>query len=111
MIIGIGIDLVELSDVKHVDKLAKKIFTSQEYNLFLDMTSEKRKREFVAGRFAAKEAYVKAIGTGIGKIGFKDIEVLKNEAGAPYIMHSEFCIHVSITHTNNYAQSIVIIEK
>lgn len=110
MIIGIGCDLIKIARI--TSKLAKRILSIEERILFDKITSEKRKLEFLAGRFAAKEAFSKALGTGIGVTSFKDIVVLNNEAGKPYIdYNSDYKVHISITHTDEYALAYVVIEK
>ncbi len=114
MIIGIGIDLVEIERIKKssIENLTKRILTENEMSIYQSFQNNERKFQFLAGRFSAKEAYSKALGTGIGKIGFKDIEVLNDKLGKPYInLNSQYKIHLSITHTTNYASSFVIIEN
>lgn len=82
-----------------------------------------RLAEFASGRFAAKEAIVKAIGCGIGKqIGFQDVEVLPDGLGKP-ICHvreealqragliGSLRIHISITHTESMAAAYAIVEQ
>jgi holo-[acyl-carrier protein] synthase len=76
-----------------------------------------------AARFCAKEAALKALGTGwAGKIGWQDIEVRSNERGAPYleikggaleVMNSlgATAVHVSLSHTTEHATAQVILEK
>lgn len=116
MIIGIGLDLVETHRIeklrKRQERFPKRILTETEWQLY-DTLSEKRKTEFLAGRFAAKEAYSKAIGTGIGKeLSFQDIEITSDEKGKPWIVKpTENQIHVSITHTKTHAAAQVIIER
>ncbi|CQR48272.1 Holo-[acyl-carrier-protein] synthase [Paraliobacillus sp. PM-2] len=118
MINGIGIDIVEISKLKKVyarkSRFATKILTDQEIAQLGKCKTEKRRIEFLAGRFAAKEAFAKAYGTGIGKLGFKDIEVIKNDYGAPAI-HSSFTrdkqVYVSISHSEHYAVAQVVIES
>ena len=118
MIKGIGLDLLELErieeNVRKGDRLAKRVLTEREMAMYQDM-SERRKIEFLAGRFAAKEAFSKAVGTGIGKeIGFHDIEILPNEIGAPHLTAKGFSsasIFLSITHTEYYAAAQVVIEQ
>ena len=62
MIIGIGCDICQISRFKdNYEKLAKRLLTENEYAIYSDFTSEKRKIEFLAGRFSAKEAVVKAL--------------------------------------------------
>jgi holo-[acyl-carrier protein] synthase len=75
MIAGIGTDLIELNRVeKVISRLAKRILTPDEQVALPE--SPVRRLEYVAGRFAAKEAVSKAMGSGIGKTcSFQDIEV------------------------------------
>ena len=71
MIHGIGIDLIEIERIKKLlrnkDKLVKRILTQEEEHQFHSFKSEKRKFEYLSGRFATKEAFSKALGTGLGK--------------------------------------------
>lgn len=87
MIKGIGLDIAEIPRIKKAmersEKFQKRILSERELELFHQL-SDQRKVEFLAGRFAAKEAYSKANGTGIGKgCEFRQIEVLKDELGKP----------------------------
>ncbi|KIL48578.1 holo-ACP synthase [Jeotgalibacillus campisalis] len=115
MISGIGLDLIELNRVRSVvrrqPKLAGRILTQNELHQYLAF-SEERKIEFLAGRFAAKEAYAKALGTGIGShLSFQDIEIVKDSNGKPFIKaDTPGVVHLSITHTREYAAAQVIIE-
>ncbi|PPA70550.1 holo-ACP synthase [Jeotgalibacillus proteolyticus] len=116
MIIGIGLDLIELTRIRAVigrhPKLARRILTPNEMDYYHTLTGD-RKVEFLAGRFAAKEAYAKAIGTGIGQeTSFQDIEVVKDSYGKPFIkVERAGLVHLSITHTKDYAAAQVIIEQ
>lgn len=115
MIIGIGLDLIELHRIEKLierqNRFPKRILTKRELVKYEQMAN-KRKVEFLAGRFAVKEAYAKAIGTGIGKhLSFHDIEIEVDENGKPFIPSKDMRCHVSITHTNEYAAAQVIIEK
>lgn len=117
MIKGIGIDIIELNRIeKHLQKngrLAERILTGWEHELFSELTSERRRVEFLAGRFAAKEAFAKAMGTGIGKLSFKDISILPDEHGKPYVFADGFegmSFFVSISHSEEYAVAQVVIE-
>lgn len=118
MIIGIGIDLIELDRIEKSlqkkDALMRRILTKKEQEVFRQFRSQKRQVEFLAGRFAAKEAFAKATGHGIGKLSFQDIEVLAHENGAPVmkaIGYEKHTIHVSITHSRDYAAAQVLLEK
>lgn len=122
MIIGIGIDIVELARIgKQIEAgegLAKRVLTETELNQYRSLTIH-RKVEFLAGRFAAKEAVSKAFGTGIGKeLSFKQIEVLQNELGAPIMKLDapllnikDLRIHLSISHGKEQAIAQVILER
>lgn len=115
MISGIGLDMIEIERIEKVvrqhPKFVDRILTSSEKKQY-DTLAGKRKIEFLAGRFAAKEAYAKARGTGIGKLSWQDIEIV-SENGKPCIASSskEEKIHISITHTKHYAAAQVIIER
>lgn len=117
MIIGTGIDIVEIKRVKTmVHKNAKfidRILTENEQKVYVKL-HERRKIEWLAGRFAAKEAFVKAVGAGISaQFGWKDIEVKNEENGKPYIVVLKPMsgnIHLSISHSDEYAVASVIVE-
>ncbi|MFM9328209.1 holo-ACP synthase [Paenibacillus mesotrionivorans] len=127
MIRGIGMDLVEISRVQSFmegqsgDRFVSRVLTAGEQML----VSERKNRaaEFVAGRFAAKEAVVKALGTGIGAtVGLHDIEVLPDPSGKPVVNLSpgalerlgygsdDLKLHLSITHTRDYAAAYAVAE-
>ncbi|SDO32290.1 holo-ACP synthase [Alkalicoccus daliensis] len=114
MIRGIGIDIVELKRIERIaERLSSRILTPAEKETFQRLQGQ-RKTEFLGGRFAAKEAYAKAAGTGIGKeLAFLDIEIFNNEAGKPELSVSgkEELVHVSISHSREYACAQVIIEE
>ncbi|GEK92078.1 holo-ACP synthase [Alkalibacterium kapii] len=116
MIVGIGLDVVEIDRIRKAyiknKRFAKKLLTKKELEIFNELNG-KRKIEFLAGRFSVKEAFSKALGTGIGKIGFLDIELLPDRLGKPIVTQSPFSgnVWVSITHTNDIAASQVILEK
>lgn len=117
MIFGIGSDLIEIERIQKVYakqkvKLVERILTNQEQEKFNSFKSEKRKLEFLAGRFATKEAFSKALGTGLGKtVSFNDINCYNDNNGKPCIEYPGFVVHVTITHTDNYAMSHVLLEK
>lgn len=117
MIQGIGIDAVDLERIHKIilekPKLVARILTANEKIVF-DNLSLKRQIEFLGGRYACKEAFSKAWGTGIGKVSFQEIEVLNNGAGAPVVTCSplkEGKAFVSITHTDTMAFAQIILEK
>ena len=115
MIIGIGLDIVELDRIRDLlvrnPKFARRILTPQEMEVFASL-GERRRIEWFAGRFSAKEAFSKAVGTGIGKeLSFQDISIIQEKSGKPIIQHSfPYTAHISITHTTQYAAAQVILE-
>ncbi len=124
MIFGLGTDITEVNRIeKQVSKgreFLEGIFTSREI-AYCD--SKARKAEYFSGRFAAKEAFLKALGTGWRDgISFSDIEILNDKLGKPYFrLHGKAKdiidelnikqINVSISHVKELAISVVIIEK
>ena len=86
MILGIGTDLVKISRLEHSlsrfgEVFAKRILTPDEFTIFLQ---HKNQATYVASRFAAKEATVKAFGAGFSQgLGFAQIGVATNSAGKP----------------------------
>ncbi len=126
MILGIGIDIIEIERVR---KLAEKqsfiqrILTPKEQEC-LPLQHEQRRMEHIAGRFAAKEAASKALGTGIGKeVSFQDIEILSERNGRPHLHirqevlqrlfpdSREIAVHLSISHSHHYAVAQVVVEQ
>ena len=127
MIFGIGIDTIEVPRIAQTisdygEQFVNRIFTQEETTYCM---SRRFSAEHFAARFAAKEAFAKAIGTGI-RHGFvwKEVEVGKEYSGKPLILirgsmignvakivGSEYILQVSLTHTKEVAEAVVIIEK
>ena len=124
LIIGIGIDIVEISRIKEAEKrwgqrFLERIFTEGEIKYSMIHTSPYPR---LAARFAVKEAMSKAIGTGITNgITWKDAEVISRDSGRPEILlHGKLRkiaesmgvtgIHVSISHDGNHAVAQVVLE-
>ena len=115
MITGIGLDITDIKKLKGLnqEKLVNRVLTEKEKNLMQGM-SESRQLEFLAGRFAGKEAFSKALGTGIGKdCSFQDIDILRDSTGAPvlYFKGKKVDGFISITHTKDYAAAQVILQS
>ena len=124
MIFGIGTDIIEVERVKQKVEAGKgfkeKVFSSNEIAY---CESQTFKAENYAARFAAKEAFFKALGTGwIGEMMFHEVEVLKDDMGKPIILLSgkakEFAktkgikeVHLSLSHIKTIAQAFVVLEK
>ncbi len=122
LILGIGVDIVNVSRIKSAvikhPNLIYKLFSDLEIEY---LKSKKYRPEFIAARFAAKEAVAKAIGTGFRGFSFKDIEIDKNKEGKPMVILKEkadkvlkqqgdYKIHLSISHELEAAVAYVIIE-
>ncbi|WP_457560162.1 holo-ACP synthase [Caminibacter sp.] len=112
----IGIDIVQ---IKRIEDLMKK-FGQKGLERFMNEDEMKyfTKPESIAGIWAAKEAFSKAIGTGIGKeCSFKDIEIYKNSKNRPYFSSStlkKFNLkdaNLSISHDGGFAIAAVIVIK
>lgn len=117
MILGTGIDILEIKRIKNIKtSIIDKIFTENERRQAGGRASR------LAGDFAAKEAFVKALGIGFSKgIGTLDIEVLRKDTGAPYVKlynkaFDEYekiggkSLHLSISNTAEYVIASLIIE-
>lgn len=124
MIFGTGIDIIEVSRIKTVMErdigFREKIFTQGEIKY---CETKKNKYQHYATRFSAKEAFLKAIGTGwrFG-IRFADIDIYHDEFGKPLIRLTGKAeelalrdgiskIHVSLSHLKEMATAVVIVEK
>lgn len=125
MIIGIGFDLIEVARIaRQVDgdsRFKEKMFTSAEIEYC--ESCGVNKAQHYAARFAAKEAFFKAIGSGYrGGLAFNEIAIVNDELGKPLLHLSgkteEFAqqrqvaeIHVSLSHLRELAGAVVIIES
>ncbi|WP_210470848.1 holo-ACP synthase [Sporosarcina sp. 6E9] len=116
MISGIGLDIVELDRIAKLEeksgKFAARVLTHSETAIYRSLSGHRR-TEFLAGRFAGKEAFSKARGTGIGAdCNFTDIEIIPEPSGKPrlYFKGSTVSGFISITHTKKIAAAQVILE-
>ncbi|HRE40722.1 MAG TPA: holo-ACP synthase [Ignavibacteria bacterium] len=119
MVIGVGTDIVDIKRIRGViekfgEKFYSRILTEKEIEY---CKSFSKPELHFAGRYAAKEAYSKAIGTGVGKeFSWKDIEIINDKKGKPFIhqiIDKGFFLYkfqVSISHTDDYACAVVICE-
>lgn len=117
MIYGIGTDIAEISRIKSAiakGKFCERFFTVAENELF---KAKKYSPQTVAANFAAKEAFSKALGTGVRGFALTDIEVLRDELGKPYInLYNSLAdlkcnVFVSLSHAKEYATAVVVLEK
>ena len=122
MIIGIGTDIVEIQRIEKAinrnPNFINKLFTKNEIEYF---KSRNMRSEFIAGRFAAKEAVSKALGTGFRGFEFKDIEIENNILGKPMVnlkgkakkmdkKWGNYKIHLSISHGRENAIAYAVLE-
>lgn len=121
VILGIGIDIIEIKRIeaaisKNSDFLSR-VFTADEIKYF---ESRNKRTEVLAGNFAAKEAVSKALAVGFRYFEWKDIEVLRDALGKPFVilhnnaksMLSDNCmVHISISHCHEYAVANALIES
>lgn len=116
-----GVDIIKNLRIKHLldkydEKFLDRLFTPKEIEYIIY-----RNKDFktIAGMFAAKEAISKVAGTGIGKLSWKDIEVLHNKSGKPYVNLSDNLesilnnlklkeIEISISHEDEYSIAFAI---
>jgi holo-[acyl-carrier protein] synthase len=117
----IGVDIIEIDRIQQTverwgERFLRRVYTDTELRLY------KGKVESLAARFAGKEATVKALGTGMRGIGWKDIEILHEPSGKPLInlyrrAQEEACdlrlkdLAISLSHSREYAIAFVVGEK
>src|SRR5262245_18866853 len=124
MIVGLGIDVVEVARLdaalrEHGGRLEERVFTAKERET---CASRADRSLALAARFAAKEACLKALGTGWAQgVGFRDIEVVREGNGPPALVLSGSAArraaelgvvrsHVSLTHQPGIAAAVVVLE-
>lgn len=122
MIVGVGVDIVEIGRIKEVmernNKFMEKVFEKSEIEY---LKSRNLRPEYVAGRFAAKEAVSKALGTGFRGFNLRDIVIESNELGKPLVLlknkakniaeqNGTAIIHLSISHGMESAIAYAVME-
>ncbi len=124
MIVGTGVDIVAVERLaravdRHGERLLRRLFTPAE--IAYCESSEAHRAARLAARFAAKEAVLKALGIGLRQVRWTDAEVCRDELGRPTMRLSgrlaEIAaargatrIHLSLSHTQEYAVAQVVIE-
>lgn len=114
---NIGIDLVEIKRICRsieIPGFIEKVYSPQEIQIY---RNRKENPEVLAGRFCVKEAFGKALGTGVRNFELDEVSTLNDELGRPYLVLTGNAkklldgrnVSVSITHTKEYAQAAVII--
>ncbi len=119
MIYGVGTDILEVSRIEKslkLNRFVKRVFSSLEYELF---EKKKMNPQTIAANFCGKEAFFKAVGTGIQFSEMNKVSVLRNENGKPYIhlegklakKYENIDFYISLSHTEEYAVAFVTAEK
>jgi holo-[acyl-carrier protein] synthase len=126
MIVGIGTDIIEISRVRdsierYGERFLRRVFTDGE-RAYCEVKSDHARWASFAARFAAKEACSKALGSGIGEhVAWRDIEITVDAAGKPHLrlfgkVAERFAtspvhiLHVSLSHSADFATAFVIVE-
>lgn len=120
MILGIGNDIVEIERIKKAvtnESFRARVYTSDEIEC-IERKGAGRIASY-AGRFSAKEAISKAIGTGVRGFNLSDIEILNDKLGKPYVnfkgalieMMKDKRVELSISHSREYATAVAILVK
>ena len=124
MIYGVGTDIVNIDRIQKIilknrEGFIKRVLTDHEQALFANKADS---AAFCAKRFAAKEAFSKALGTGIGRVvSFQDLTIRNNDNGKPHFIPSEKLrlyllekgvkqAHLSISDESQYAVAFVVLE-
>lgn len=113
---GIGTDIIEVARIEKSiasERFLKEVYTEKEIELI-----KEKGAETAAVNFAAKEAFSKALGTGVRGFRLSEVEILRDSLGKPYInlygaaarIAGNTEIEVSLSHTKEYAVSFVIIK-
>lgn len=106
----IGIDLVEHQEIcNREDRFIRRVLSEEEYQYYSQITSSKRKVEYVASRFACKEAIFKC--TQMEHFDFREISILNDKNGAPYVLiHQKRTeLQISLSHTEHYSIAVAIL--
>jgi len=125
VILGTGVDIVEVGRIalaldRHGERLLRRLFTPAE--IAYCQSSEAHRTTRLAARFAAKEAVLKAFGIGLRTVRWTDIEVVRDDQGKPSVRltgnlaelaaeRNATCVHLSLSHTKNYAIAQVVVER
>ncbi len=118
MVEGIGIDIVNISRMENLSEgVLKRLFHPEEVAYALTLES-RRRNEYLSGRFAAKEALGKALGTGMAGMRPSDIQIDATETGKPFmVLHGsakalvgERMVLLSISHDPPVASAIVLLQ-
>ena len=119
MIIGIGVDIVQVNRMERWignTKLLERYFGKEEIS-----STRKTSTQTLAARFAAKEAFGKALGSGLANLSLKDIMVISQDNGKPELKlfgtaakalekSGAVKVHISLSHERDYAIAMIVLE-
>ena len=109
MIIGIGCDIIKISRLKNKEEKFLSLVLSENEQKIYNSRKGKQKLQFLAGRFCAKEAIIKALPKK-DTLAMAQIDIFY-EQEKPYCIIKNYKVHLSISHENEYAIAYAIIEK
>lgn len=122
MILGIGVDIIEIARIGEAveanSNFIEKLFSKNEIEY---LETRNLRPEYIAGRFAAKEAVSKALCTGFRGFNLKDVEIDRNSLGKPVVTlrgkakqlaekNGNYKMHISISHDRNSAIAYAVLE-
>lgn len=123
MVYGIGIDCVQVARMEKSlqnPRFLQRVFAPEEQQL-IDGKGQGRRLQTAAANFAAKEAFMKAAGAGLGAFALQDIAALRRQSGQPYFALAgtarQFCeqnglvAHLSLSHDGGVAVAMAVLEQ
>ncbi len=124
MIFGIGVDCVNVERIAKSmqrEHFVQRVFSAGEQAHIKSLASDAQMRQTAAANFAAKEAFLKAAGVGLGGFALSDVAALRKKSGAPYyelfgsaaefLAQNNLSAHLSLTHEGGIATAFAVLEK
>ena len=113
---NIGIDIVEFEEIEErlTDKFIHRILSAQELERFYKIKKTNDRIRFLAGRFAAKEAYTKVYKRFDTPLNFTDVSIINDQFGAPYLKSTyrpNDKVLISISHSRKYVVAVAVLEE
>lgn len=118
MTVQTGIDMIEVARIAksiQSEGFLRRVYAPSEHELLI---ARKMSAQTAAANFAAKEAFSKALGTGVRGFSLSEVAVLRDELGKPYfelsgnalelVEKNQYTLSVSLTHTKDYASAVVV---
>lgn len=120
---GVGVDVVEVERIARAaarhPRFAARILSEAELRRFGSFRGQERRTSFLAGRFAAKEAVMKALGQGMGRVRWRDVAVINGPTGKPEAFLADTALRaagrlgvtkvlVSVSHSRQTAVAVAV---